>query len=76
MIFLLLLHFLLVSLGTATDIATFSDSECKNTFRDLSGPNGYPNGTCSHLNTQGVFGSFQVVGMDNGCTGKSETLLA
>jgi hypothetical protein len=53
----------------STNIATFSDSNCKNSFRDLSGPDGFPDGTCTLLNSVGPFNSFQVVDMDLGCTG-------
>ncbi|KAE9981386.1 hypothetical protein EG327_006239 [Venturia inaequalis] len=62
------LSFLLASLAAATsDVSTFSDSACKNSYRAFSGPNGYPNGTCSRLDRSGNFSSFQVVGLDTGC---------
>lgn len=61
---------LLARLAAATsDISTFSDSSCKNSYRGFSGPNGYPNGTCSRLDRDGSFSSFQVVGLDTGCAG-------
>ncbi|QDS68575.1 hypothetical protein FKW77_000511 [Venturia effusa] len=65
----MILSALLASLAAAsTDISTFSDSACKDSYRGFSGPNGYPNGTCSRLDRDGSFSSFQVVGLDTGCS--------
>ncbi|OCL05611.1 hypothetical protein AOQ84DRAFT_355893 [Glonium stellatum] len=52
----------------ATSIETFSDDACQKSYRSINGPDGYPNGTCTHLDSQGPFSSFQVVQEDNGCT--------
>jgi hypothetical protein len=57
----------------ASNIATFTDSACKNAYKSLKVENGYPNGTCSPLASEGSFGSFQVVGLDIGCTGTYHT---
>lgn len=51
-----------------SQIALFSDEHCKDSLRGLEGPNGYPNGTCTDLRRNGPYGSFQVVGLDPGCT--------
>ncbi|KAN0085126.1 hypothetical protein V8E54_001593 [Elaphomyces granulatus] len=58
---------LLCDISGATQIATFTDNQCKNSFRSLNGPNGYPNGTCTNLRFNGPVGSFQVVQEDTGC---------
>jgi len=58
---------LLQLVAAGTHIATFTDTKCKDSFRDIDGPNGYPNGTCSRLDSEGSFGSFQVVQQDPGC---------
>lgn len=68
--FILCLVPLLVS---ATNIATFSDDSCQESFRDLEGPNGYPNGTCTQLNSRGPFKSFQLVEEDYGCSGETNS---
>ncbi|KAH7378286.1 hypothetical protein BKA66DRAFT_571715 [Pyrenochaeta sp. MPI-SDFR-AT-0127] len=52
----------------ASQIALFSDGNCQNSLRGLEGPNGYPNGTCTDIRRSGEYGSFQVVGLDPGCT--------
>ncbi|KAF2681599.1 hypothetical protein K458DRAFT_309108 [Lentithecium fluviatile CBS 122367] len=52
----------------STNIATFTDAKCKESHENISGPNGYPNGTCTVLDVQGSFGSFQVVDEDPGCS--------
>ncbi|EFQ87841.1 hypothetical protein PTT_16493 [Pyrenophora teres f. teres 0-1] len=52
----------------ASQIALFTDGNCQNSLRGLEGPNGYPNGTCTDLRRSGPYGSFQVVGLDPGCT--------
>ncbi|KAF2430306.1 hypothetical protein EJ08DRAFT_249460 [Tothia fuscella] len=52
----------------ASTVATFSDPNCKDSFRELNGPNGYPNGTCKTLNSNGPFKSFQLVNLDPECT--------
>ncbi|KAG9186204.1 hypothetical protein G6011_02760 [Alternaria panax] len=51
-----------------SQIALFSDDNCQESLRGLEGPNGYPNGTCTDLRRNGAYGSFQVVGLDPGCT--------
>ncbi|KAI8938900.1 hypothetical protein NX059_004757 [Plenodomus lindquistii] len=51
----------------ASQIALFTDDSCKNSLRGMTGPNGYPNGTCTDLRRTGPYGSFQVVGLDEGC---------
>lgn len=53
----------------ASQIALFSDTNCQDSLRGVEGPNGYPNGTCTDLRRSGPYGSFQVVGLDDGCTG-------
>jgi hypothetical protein len=52
-----------------SQIALFEDDNCQESLRGLEGPNGYPNGTCTDLRRNGPYGSFQVVGLDPGCTG-------
>lgn len=55
----------------ASTIATFSDSNCKDSLKGFDGPNGYPNGTCTDLRVRsGNYGSFQIVSLDPGCTGR------
>jgi len=58
----------LLQVGSSSRIATFTDSQCKNAFQSLDAENGYPNGTCTRLADQGKYGSFQVVGLDPGCS--------
>jgi hypothetical protein len=50
-------------------ISTFSDANCQASIESLDGPNGYPNGTCTDFRRSGTYGSFQVVGLDAGCSG-------
>ena len=69
--FALLLLALRYALAT-TNIATFSDAFCKDSYRDLDGPNGYPNGTCTMFQAIGDYTSFQVVNKDPGCNGKKQ----
>jgi hypothetical protein len=57
----------------ATEIATFSDDNCKDSLNSMPGPNGYPNGTCTQLMEGGIFGSFQIVQEDPGCDGELNT---
>jgi hypothetical protein len=64
------LFILSCNIAAATQIATFTDDACQNSFRSLNGPNGYPNGTCTNLRFNGPIGSFQVVQEDIGCAGK------
>ncbi|KAG9192678.1 hypothetical protein G6011_11412 [Alternaria panax] len=54
--------------ASSSRIATFTDGECKNAFQSINAENGYPNGTCTRLADQGKFESFQVVGLDPGCS--------
>lgn len=56
-----------------SQIALFTDGNCQDSLRGLEGPNGYPNGTCTDLRRTGPYGSFQVVGLDPGCTGARQT---
>ncbi|KAF2853818.1 hypothetical protein T440DRAFT_515304 [Plenodomus tracheiphilus IPT5] len=64
--------FLLLTFAPYTEstsqIALFSDDSCKNSLRGMTGPNGYPNGTCTDLRRSGPYGSFQIVGLDESCT--------
>jgi hypothetical protein len=53
-------------------ISTFADANCKDSLVSVDGPNGYPNGTCTDLRGTGTYGSFQVVGLDPGCTGNAQ----
>jgi len=53
---------------SGSTIATFTDDQCKNSFQSIQAENGYPNGTCLRLADNGKFGSFQVVGLDPGCS--------
>ncbi|KIW01945.1 uncharacterized protein PV09_06783 [Verruconis gallopava] len=53
---------------SASIISTFSDSNCQDSVTSLYGPNGYPNGTCTDIRRSGPYGSFQIVGLDPGCT--------
>lgn len=59
----------------ASQLALFTDEHCQNSLRGLEGPNGYPNGTCTDLRRTGPYGSFQVVGLDPGCTGELKPLI-
>lgn len=65
--------FVAIALATSvfakSQIALFSDDNCQESLRGIEGPNGYPNGTCTDLRRNGAYGSFQVVGLDPGCTG-------
>ncbi|KAF5845303.1 hypothetical protein GGP41_002869 [Bipolaris sorokiniana] len=58
----------LFHLVSSSIIATFTDDQCKNAFQSFTVENGYPNGTCSRLADNGKYGSFQVVGLDPGCS--------
>ena len=69
-IFSLLSAFLPITTAQGSHIATFLDSDCKTSQNDLEGPNGYPNGTCTPLGKKGPYKSFQVVGLDEGCSGE------
>jgi hypothetical protein len=44
---------------------------CTASLRSLSGPNGFPNGTCTDLRRNGPYGSFHIISLDPGCTGES-----
>jgi hypothetical protein len=57
-----------------SNIATFSDTKCKDSLNNIPGPNGYPNGTCTPLDTKGAIGSFQVVDLDPGCSGTTHQI--
>lgn len=72
MLIVLLQHGSLV--GSTSSIATFSDENCQNSLSSFDGPNGYPNGTCSRLERSGKYGSFQVVNLDNGCSGRETNM--
>lgn len=63
--------YLLVHTSFASNIATFEDAKCKDSKENINGPNGYPNGTCTPLDKKGSYKSFQVVGLDEGCSGRS-----
>ncbi|KAF2438969.1 hypothetical protein P171DRAFT_502090 [Karstenula rhodostoma CBS 690.94] len=52
----------------ASNIATFEDQKCKESKENMNGPNGYPNGTCMPLDKKGSYKSFQIVGLDGGCS--------
>ncbi|EUC51256.1 hypothetical protein COCMIDRAFT_79905 [Bipolaris oryzae ATCC 44560] len=66
--FLTLLALCATHVFAASQLALFTDDACQNSLRGLEGPNGYPNGTCTDLRRTGPYGSFQVVGLDPGCT--------
>lgn len=66
---LLFLTALAARVFATSQIALFEDDNCQESLRGLEGPNGYPNGTCTDLRRNGPYGSFQVVGLDPGCTG-------
>lgn len=68
MLIVLLQHGSLVE--STSSIATFSDVNCQDSLSSFDGPNGYPNGTCSRLERSGGYGSFQVVNLDDGCSGR------
>ncbi|RMZ70611.1 transmembrane alpha-helix domain-containing [Pyrenophora seminiperda CCB06] len=53
---------------SGSTFATFTDDQCKNSFQSIQAENGYPNGTCLRLADNGKFGSFQLVGLDPGCS--------
>lgn len=59
------------TVSAVSQIALFTDSNCQDSFKGIEGPNGYPNGSCTDLRTGGVYGSLQVVGLDEGCAGES-----
>ncbi|KAK7527977.1 uncharacterized protein IWZ02DRAFT_141876 [Phyllosticta citriasiana] len=69
LLLLLLLLALPSSVFAASTIATFYDDACKESYSGFSGPDGFPNGTCTNLNQAngGAFKSFQVVELDPGC---------
>lgn len=50
-------------------ISFFTDEQCADFTYDVRGPNGYPDGDCTLLNTKGDYGSFKVVRLDRGCDG-------
>jgi hypothetical protein len=54
----------------ASQISLFTDAECRDSYKGLEGPNGYPNGSCTDIRRSGEYGSLQVVGLDPGCAGK------
>ncbi|KAL1794321.1 hypothetical protein ACET3X_007742 [Alternaria dauci] len=66
--FFVLLSAFIAHVFAASQIALFSDDNCQESLRGIEGPNGYPNGTCTDLRRNGAYGSFQVVGLDPGCT--------
>ncbi|KAK8156507.1 hypothetical protein IWX90DRAFT_100890 [Phyllosticta citrichinensis] len=57
------------SVFAATTFATFYDDACQESYSGFSGPDGFPNGTCTDLDQAngGAFKSFQVVELDPGC---------
>ncbi|KAF2106561.1 hypothetical protein BDV96DRAFT_607255 [Lophiotrema nucula] len=58
---------LFISVVTASsDFSTFSDKKCSTSIDNISGPNGYPNGTCTAFNLKNNT-SFQLVDLDPGC---------
>ncbi|OAG24757.1 hypothetical protein CC77DRAFT_1017102 [Alternaria alternata] len=57
-----------IQVASSSRIATFTDGQCKNAFQSINAENGYPNGTCTRLADQGKYESFQVVGLDPGCS--------
>lgn len=71
-LFILIPLLLLTHKVSTTNIATFTDSTCQSSYRNLAGPNGYPNGTCTSFQYIGSYKSFQVVDMDEGCSGNKE----
>ncbi|OAG03089.1 uncharacterized protein CC84DRAFT_1219996 [Paraphaeosphaeria sporulosa] len=60
--------YFLVHTSFASNIATFEDAKCKDSKENINGPNGYPNGTCTRIDKKGAYKSFQVVGLDEGCS--------
>ncbi|KAF2467947.1 uncharacterized protein BDR25DRAFT_327148 [Lindgomyces ingoldianus] len=64
---LLLYAFGLTRVTVATGIGTFTDNKCTKSHDLLTGPNGYPDGTCTPLNLTSSLPGFQVVGLDSGC---------
>lgn len=56
--------------GLGSRISFFFDSECESFSYDVRGPNGYPDGDCTLLNTKGNFSSFKVARLDRGCDGR------
>ncbi|KAJ8111915.1 hypothetical protein OPT61_g5604 [Boeremia exigua] len=42
-------------------------TDCQTSFKSLTGPNGFPDGTCTDLRRSGAYGSFQIVSLDPGC---------
>ncbi|KAJ4992278.1 hypothetical protein SVAN01_02297 [Stagonosporopsis vannaccii] len=52
---------------SASVISTFVDTNCQNSFKTFTGPNGYPDGSCTDLRRNGAYGSFQIISLDPGC---------
>lgn len=50
-------------------ISFSSDEACEDFEYDVQGPNGYPDGECSLLDSKGSYGSFKVARLDQGCDG-------
>ena len=54
-------------------ISTFTDTNCQKSFTALTGPNGYPDGFCTDLRRNGIYGSFQIISLDPGCAGAQQS---
>jgi len=65
----LFLGFALPALSSSK-IEVSLDPYCYELNRTFEGPNGYPNGMCTTLQSMGNYSSFKVASLDEGCTGK------
>lgn len=72
-ILVVVLAFIVITLGS--NVAIFEDGKCKDSKQNIDGPNGYPNGTCTALDKKGSYKSFQIVDLDDGCTGMTVSSL-
>lgn len=59
-----------ISGSLGTDIVTFTDEKCRQSFKALDAVNGYPDGMCEPLEIIGKVETFQVAKLDEGCVGK------
>lgn len=66
----ILAHF--VAQSVSTGIQMFSDATCNQSLKNFTGPNGYPDGSCTYFKqwAPSTHLSFQVHDLDPGCNGK------
>lgn len=58
--------------GATTDFSTFSDANCQKSDEKFYGLDGFPDGICTRVDEKvsSNFSSFQVVHLDDGCSGE------